>query len=142
MNKNDVISQAVAAIPAWLSFLEIKEEEQLAILAEITRSEASGKTGKAITDPGISSIAPPVNRLGQEVQATAVTDEAPTTPQPLVDPLDWLDNDAPPPTGEPQAMTSTDEMSTAVSDPTPEMALEVENDDPDPHPQPSPPWSE
>jgi ABC-type uncharacterized transport system ATPase component len=27
--------------------------KQLAILAQITRSEASGKTGKAITDPGI-----------------------------------------------------------------------------------------
>jgi hypothetical protein len=114
MNKNDVISEAIAAIPAWLSFLDIKEAEQQAILAEITQSEAGA--GDEI-DTAVSAIdANPV----QEIE----TDDA--------GPLAWLDSDAPPPAGEPQQ---------PMNEPSSIGAEDAANDD-DNGKEETPPWAE
>lgn len=111
MNKNDVIGEAIATIPDWLAFLEIKEAEQQAILAEITQA---GET--AATDASVVETKP------LPIENSAVT------------PLAWLDEDAPPPKGEPQQPLAP---ATAVSVPE---AVESENDDDDA--EEIPPWSE
>jgi hypothetical protein len=85
MNKNNVINEAIAAIPAWLSFLDIKESEQQAILAEIQQQG---------TEPG-----------EMDIVDTAVS------------PLSWLDEDVPPPDGEPQAPLAYDIQPEAVEAP-------------------------
>jgi hypothetical protein len=97
MKKHDVISDAITAIPDWLAFLQVKEDEQLAILAEIQQQETE------------------VNQVEK--------------PEAAVDPLSWLDDDDPPPMGEPQAPV-------AISH---ELPAAEEDDDDD---EPSPPWSE
>lgn len=97
MNKHNVISDAIATIPDWLAFLQVKEDEQLAILAEIQQQEH---------------------------------DTSPAGKSEAVDPISWLDEDAPPPVGEPQAPVSIADES---------LVLEEEDYDED---EPSPPWSE
>ncbi len=81
MNKHDVISNAIEAIPQWLQFLDDKEAEQTAILAEIQQQQA-GALLEVESDPLY---------IEEGNEETAVS------------PLAWLDDDAPPPTGEPQA---------------------------------------
>lgn len=95
MNKHNVISDAITTIPDWLAFLQVKEDEQISILAEIQQQEAT-----------------------TQIQ----------TPE-AVDPVSWLDDDAPPPVGEPQAPI-------AISN---EIPATEEDDDED---ELSPPWSE
>ena len=96
MNKHNVISDAIATIPDWLAFLQVKEDEQTAILAEIQQ---------------------------QETETTIL--QSPEE----VDPLSWLDEDTPPPVGEPQAPVT-------ISDETP-----VSEEDDDDENESSPPWS-
>jgi hypothetical protein len=102
MNKNDLISEAVATIPAWLAFLEVKEQEQQTILSEITQQ---------------AEMALPLEKVDL---VEHVGSDQPTTAVPLA----WLDEDMPPPTGEPQQ---------PVAEPSPPPSSETDETD-------IPPW--
>lgn len=97
MNKHDVIGEAIATIPAWLAFLDVKEAEQQAILAQITGQEAPTQKTDGVIGGRVTGD--PQNGTGTAVISALAEETAPTaTKNPVAeaDPLAWLQQEADP----------------------------------------------
>ena len=111
MNKSEVVAEAIDAIPQWLAFLDLKEKEQQKILAEIQAENAP-----LVDDDEAAALIPfdaaetiinsqPAAANNQQLPATnspPTPDPRPPAPSVDIDPLDWLEDDAPPPTDDAQ----------------------------------------
>ena len=78
MNKHNVISDAIATIPDWLAFLQVKEDEQLAILAEIQQETGTVPAEKQeAVDPlsWLDGDTPPP--VGEPQAPVSISDEIP-----------------------------------------------------------------
>lgn len=104
MNKHDVIGQAIAAIPAWLAFLDMKEAEQRAILQEIV-SQDTAVANEALANEALADALLEDEREGapyEEDDGPLPDDTFAGDDTAVAAPLAWLHEDAPPPAGEPQ----------------------------------------
>lgn len=117
MDKSEVVADAINAIPQWLQFLDMKEAEQQKILAEIQSqgvpaplagNDEAADSGTPSSEMAIPAPAPddiiPFDEVGKEPVTAPKPAPSPQSPAPIldIDPLYWLEEDAPPPTDDAQ----------------------------------------